>query len=360
MNREDKSPDKEGEAAERRRQFFRRPVVRGVIVVVIGLVVVSSVFLWLRARKFESTDDAFVDTHIVRMAPQIAGRIARVHVNDNQLVRAGQLLVEIDPGDVQSRLDQTMFERTQAETQLNQALTDVARSEAAHAQALSMEASAAAQAKQATQDLQRYKNLQATTPQAVSQAQVDQAEAAARSATAQRNAAREQASGAEEAVAAARAQVASARARIQTLGAQVQQARLNVGYARIVAPMDGHVAQRTIAVGSYVSPGQQILAIVPLQMWITANFKETQLADIRIGQPVSIDIDACPDARSRGHIDSIQRGAGQAFGLLPPENATGNFVKVVQRVPVKIVFDSAPRGCPLGPGMSVIPKVSVH
>ena len=138
------------------------------------------------------------------------------------------------------------------------------------------------------------------------------------------------------------------------------QARLNLGYAHIVAPVDGHVVQRTVALGNYVTPGQQLMAIVPLQVWVTANFKETQLAHMRAGQPVTVDVDACPDADLRGHVDSIQRGAGQAFGILPPENATGNFVKVVQRVPVKIVLDRLPHNCPLGPGMSVMPSVKVR
>jgi membrane fusion protein (multidrug efflux system) len=120
------------------------------------------------------------------------------------------------------------------------------------------------------------------------------------------------------------------------------------------------VAQKSVAVGDYVQPGTQLLAIVPLRVWITANFKETQLADLRVGQKVSIHVDACPRAKVDGHVDSIQEGAGQAFALLPPENATGNYVKVVQRVPVKILVDHAPKDCVLGPGMSAEPKVKVR
>jgi membrane fusion protein (multidrug efflux system) len=120
------------------------------------------------------------------------------------------------------------------------------------------------------------------------------------------------------------------------------------------------VTQKTVAVGNYVQPGVQMMAIVPLEEWVTANFKETQLAYMRPGQPVTIKVDACPSKSFRAHVDSIQRGAGQAFQVLPPENATGNFVKVVQRVPVKIVFDQTPADCPLGPGMSVTPTVRVR
>ncbi len=144
------------------------------------------------------------------------------------------------------------------------------------------------------------------------------------------------------------------------LDAQVREAQLSFGYARIVAPVDGHVTQRKAAVGTYVTPGQQMLAIVPLAMWVTANFKETQLAQLRPGQHAHINIDACPDTDAQGHIDSVQRGAGQAFALLPAENATGNYVKVVQRVPVKILFDKVRGDCPLGPGLSVVPEIRVR
>jgi membrane fusion protein (multidrug efflux system) len=147
---------------------------------------------------------------------------------------------------------------------------------------------------------------------------------------------------------------------VRAAAAQLNEASINAGYAQIIAPVRGHVAQKTVAVGNYVQPGTQLLAIVPLDIWVTANFKETQLALMRVGQRVDIHVDACPKDHIRGHVDSIQRGAGQAFGILPPENATGNYVKVVQRVPVKILFDDHPADCPLGPGMSVEPRVRVR
>src|SRR5262249_22407798 len=136
-------------------------------------------------------------------------------------------------------------------------------------------------------------------------------------------------------------------------------AQLNLGYVHVVAPADGRITQRTVAIGDYVQPGQQLLDIVPHDVWVTANFKETQLAHMRVGQPVTVTIDSC-GVKLPGHIDSIQTGAGQAFGLLPPENATGNYVKVVQRVPVKILLDHLPDNCVLGPGMSVEPRVKVR
>ncbi|HEY2179322.1 MAG TPA: HlyD family secretion protein, partial [Caulobacteraceae bacterium] len=161
-------------------------------------------------------------------------------------------------------------------------------------------------------------------------------------------------------VAAARTQVTAGQDQVRAAQAQLADAGVNLAYTRVVAPVSGHVTQRSVALGDYVQPGTQVMAIVPLEIWVTANFKETQLARIRPGQSVAIKVDACPEGKIPGRVDSIQRGAGQAFGVLPPENATGNYVKVVQRVPVKIVFDRLPRDCPLGPGMSVTPTVRVR
>jgi membrane fusion protein (multidrug efflux system) len=189
---------------------------------------------------------------------------------------------------------------------------------------------------------------------------VDQAETEARQTAAQALAAARTADQRADQIKASRAQLAAGEDQVRAAEAAVNEAGLTLGYARIVAPLDGHVAQKTVAVGAYVQPGTELLALVPTRLWVTANFKETQLALMRPGQPVEIRIDACPKERIRGHVDSVERGAGQAFGILPPENATGNYVKVVQRVPVKILFDEAPKDCLLGPGMSAEPKVRVR
>jgi membrane fusion protein, multidrug efflux system len=322
-------PDEKGRAGPGwlRSHWFRWAVIAGVILLLTGVLI-----WWLIARNYEDTDDAFIDTHIVHVSPQIAGQVVQIAVNDNQLVRRGQLLVQIDPRDPIAKLNQ-------AKAQLAAAVTQVAQAEAT-------EKGAEAQAQNASADLARYRYLQRIAPSAVAQEQIDQATASARSAAAQRDA--------------AAAQIANAQAQINLNKAEIAQAQLNLGYTRITAPIDGHVAQRSVALGNYVTPGQELLAIVPLKVWVTANFKETQLTHMRVGQRVSVTIDACPSQDIRGHVDSIQRGAGQAFGILPPENATGNYVKVVQRVPVKILLDSVPKNCVLGPGMSVEPTVKVR
>jgi membrane fusion protein, multidrug efflux system len=324
--------DGKEQSGKPKRSIFRNPLVRIGVVVVLLTLIVGGILYWLHARQYESTDDAFIDTHIVQVAPQIAAQVTRIYVTDNQLVRAGQPLVDLNPADPQARIAQIVAQQTQAETQI--------------AQARANEAAAAAQAQNAARDLARYRYLKRTSPLAVAQQQIDQAEAAAKSANAQRNA--------------AEAQIRGAEAQIKVFKAELAQAQINFGYTHITAPVDGTIAQRSVALGNYVAPGVQMMAIVPLQIWVTANFKETQLAHMRLRQPVTVSIDACPDADIRGHVDSVQRGAGQAFGILPPENATGNYVKVVQRVPVKIVLDRVPRDCVLGPGMSVEPTVKVR
>jgi membrane fusion protein (multidrug efflux system) len=314
------------------RAFFQRTGVRVALGVLVVLVMAGGIIWWLIARQYEDTDDAFIDTHIVHVSPQIVGQVIAVLVNDNQFVRKGQLLVAIDSASANAQLSQVAAQKAQAQTQ--------------YEQAVATERGAAAQAVSAQHDLARYRLLQRTSPAAVAQQQVDQAVAAERNATAQRDA--------------ASAQISGAQAQIKVDDAQIAAAQLNLGYTHIAAPIDGHIAQRSVALGNYVSPGQELLAIVPLHLWVTANFKETQLAHMRVGQKVAIAVDACGSANVQGHVDSIQRGAGQAFGILPPENATGNYVKVVQRVPVKIVLENVPRDCPLGPGMSVEPSVKVR
>jgi membrane fusion protein (multidrug efflux system) len=160
---------------------------------------------------------------------------------------------------------------------------------------------------------------------------------------------------------AAASQIDTAKANLKSAEAQEEQARLNLAYTKVVAPEAGRVAHKNVAVGDYLQVGQNLMALVPLKVWVTANFKETQLDHMRVGQPVEIRIDSYPDKVFHGHVDSFEAGSGAAFDLLPPQNATGNYVKVVQRVPVKIVFDTPPDPhFPLGPGMSVVPSVRVR
>jgi membrane fusion protein (multidrug efflux system) len=331
-------------------------IIGGIVLVVL---IVGGFFYWLWARQYVSTDDAFVDTHIVRLAPQVSGQVMRVTVDDNAVVRAGQVLVEIDSSSARAALDQAQAQRGQAIAQIAQAQAQVGVSQASYRQARDQAAGLSATAAENSRDAQRYAGLQASNPRAVAAQQVDQTQAQAKQSAAQRDAALRQADGAAAQVRAAKTQIEGAKAVLAAANATIAENQLTLGRTQVVAPVAGYISQKSVAPGGYVQPGQQMMAIVPTQMWVTANFKETQLKNMRVGQAVDMKIDACP-TKLQGKVNSIQRGAGQAFSLLPSENATGNYVKVVQRVPVKITFDDVPKSCPLGPGLSVQPRVKVR
>jgi membrane fusion protein (multidrug efflux system) len=346
--------------AKPRKGLLQRPVLLIVGALILVVAIVGGVLYWLHARRFESTDDAFIDTHIVRLAPQIAGRVTQVLVDDNQQVQAGQPMVVIDSADAETRVAQAQASRSQAEAQVADAKVQIDVAQAAYQQAQAQAAAAAATADNAARDLARYQILQRLNPAAVAPQQLDQALSVARQTAADYQAARRTVAQRAQQIRAARTQVTSGQDQVNAAPAQLNQAGINLGYSRIVAPVSGHVAQKTVALGNYVEPGTEMLAIVPNAIWITANFKETQLTLMRAGQKVKVHVDACGADDVEGHVDSIEHGAGQAFAVLPPENATGNFVKVVQRVPVKIVLDRVPPDCLIGPGMSVEPQVTVR
>ncbi len=329
------------------------------IVMVVAIVILGIVAWWYESH-IVSTDDAFIATRIMAVSPRVAGQVIAVPVTDNQAVTAGEVLVRIDPTPYRVALQQTLAAERLARTGLAEARANIAVARAALQQALAAYASTRAQAANAVADLHRYRFLRQRNPKAVARTQMDQIATAARSAAAESRAARQRVVGASAQIAAARAARAGAAARVASARAEVKAARLNLDYTTVTATRAGHVTQKSVAVGNYVTPGQELMAIVPQRLWVTANFKETDLYLIHPGQRVSISIDACPNIKARGHITSIQRGSGEAFDLLPPQNATGNYVKIVQRVPVRIDFDALPRSCVLGPGMSVEPEIRLN
>ncbi|OYY91332.1 MAG: secretion protein HlyD [Sphingomonas sp. 28-66-16] len=343
--------------------IYKRPIFWIVVTVVVVAAAIVGTLYYLHARQYASTNDAFVDAHIVRLSPQVSGQLTWVADVDNHHVPAGMLLARIEPSGTNAQLQQAQAGVAQAQAGIEQAQ---GRLIAAQAQVQQAEANARApiaQAQKAAQDLARYENAVRLDPAAVSGAQLDQARAQARETAAQAAAARKQIDSARAEMLVAQRGVAAARAQRKSSEAQVRQVDVTVGDLAVTAPIAGQVVNRSVNVGSTVSPQSQLMAIIPDKIWITANFKETQITTMRRGQPVDIKIDAFPDIKFHGFVDSIQRGAGQAFALLPPQNATGNFVKVVQRVPVRIVFDKNgpdPLKYPIGPGMSVVPTVKVR
>ncbi len=326
-----------------RRRWYQRPIVMGVLGVAVLALIVVGVIWWLHSRQWESTDDAYISAHVAPVTPRISGVALRVYVSDNQDVAAGTVLVEIDPRDIQARLDQT-----RAGLAVSQAATETAKSAVASAEADVTAAQADAERRAA--DLKRYQSLD---PRVISQQQLDAARAAAQTADAQLRAAQTRLGG-------SKAAVGEAQARIEQAQAAVRAAELDLSYTMIRSSVAGRITQKNVQVGQYVNVGQPLMAIVPPDVYVTANFKETQITNMHPGQEARIKVDAYPDHEFVGRVDSIQSGSGAAFSLLPPENATGNFVKVVQRVPVKIVFerDDAQRWL-LGPGMSAVPRVHI-
>ncbi len=349
---------------DKKPSVFKKPIFWIILVIVVGGLIIGGVLYWLHARQFESTDDAFVDTHIVRLAPQVAGTLVQVADIDNRHVEAGRLLAVIKSSGRHAQVVEAQANESQARAQFAQAQAQVTAAEAQRQQAAAQARVPMAAALKAQQDLARYEALLRLDPSAVAGQQLDQARATARQTAADAAAAREQIDTATAQISVARKQVGAAKSVIDARRAQVDQANVTIGDLRLTAPVAGQVVNRSVNVGSYVAPGTQLMAIVPDKMWVTANFKETQLTLMKIGQPVDIHVDAYPGVDFKGHVDSIQRGAGQAFALLPPQNATGNYVKVVQRVPVRIVFDAKngpdPKRYPIGPGMSVVPTVKVR
>ena len=384
----------------------RRPMPRWLILGAVVVIVVVGIFVWNYFAMWESTDDAQVDGHINAISARVGGYVTKVNVNDNQAVEAGAVLVEIDPKDYQVAVERAKAEFEAAEasamaaehnvpiilanssSQLESARADIENARAGISAAQGQAAAALAQLAQAEandskaqSDVERYTQLVAK--QEISQQQYESALDAAKATAAGVVAAKASAAAAEDQVHQAqsrllqaqaalqaaetapqqvlvsKAQFSSADASVAQKKAALDQALLDLQYCTIVAPVAG-VVSKNVEVGNNVQPGQQLLSVVPLDdVWVTANFKETQLKHMRPGQPAEISVDAY-GRTYKGHVDSIAGASGARFSLLPPENATGNYVKVVQRVPVKIVLEPGQNNDHLlRPGMSVTPKVKV-
>ena len=440
--------DRKAETATR--PLYKRPAVLAMAAIVLIIGAMIGLRYWLYARAHESTDDAFIDGHIIQISPKASGYVAKVYVTDNQQVKAGDLIVELDGRDYQARLEQAKAALDAGLAKQNEARTNVSltratsaasiqqaratvrqarsgvessragaaslRSKASQAesaistaqanleQARAQVLAAKAEAVRSNADVERYRALFAKDE--VSKQQLDQAAATARTANAELDSARQrvvaataqvnearsaqgaavetarqaqtqiggaqagvgealgrlaQANTAPQQVAVSQAQSETARATTDQLRAAVEQAELELSYTKIYATETGRVTRKSVEEGALVQIGQPLLAIVPGNVWVTANFKESQIGRMVAGQAVDLSVDAYPDKVFKGHVDSIQAGTGARFSLIPPENATGNYIKVVQRVPVKIVFDEPPDPKHLlAPGMSVVPEVAVR
>jgi membrane fusion protein, multidrug efflux system len=379
----------------------------GVTIAAIVLLVVGF-FLYRYVTSYESTDDAQVDGHVNSISARISGHVIKLNVQDNQYVQAGTVLVEIDPTDYQVAVENAKADYQDAQatavaagvnvpivsvdtsSQLSSAEADVQSARAGvlaarqgFAAAKAQLAAAEANNVKAQDDVGRYKQL--VDKQEVSQQQYDQAVAAGKASAADVEAARANADAAGQQVTQAQGKLAAAEANLRSANnaprqmavsraraqsaeasalkkkAALDQAELNLQYTKIIAPVNGVVSDRTVEVGQNVAPGQELMKLIPLgDVWITANFKETQLREMKVGQPATIEVDA-NGRKYEGKVDSIAGASGARFSLLPPENATGNYVKVVQRIPVKIVLNpDQNKDHQLRPGMSVEPEVWIR
>ena len=335
----------------------RRPVISAIGAVLLASLLGGGHLYVDNARRFESTDDAFIAARQSALAPKVSGYITAVPVTDNEHVTDGQVIARIDDRDYQIALEQAeaqvaaaqaSIENVDAQLDVQNAQINANRAQVDQAQAALVFAQ---------QQAARYEHLEQTGYGTVQNAeqytsQLHQQQAARQSAQATLNLAQRQ-------IEALKAQRKSAVANLAQAKAQRDQAKLNLSYTTVMAAQPGRVVNLGAAVGQFAQSGTDLTQFVPDEIWVTANFKENQLDRIRPGEPVTLKIDAYPGRVIRGHVDSVQPGSGTAFSLLPAQNATGNYVKIVQRVPVKIVMDNPPKDVALGPGMSVVPTVRV-
>lgn len=319
--------------------------------------------MWWRSHYFVETENAYVSGHVHPVSARIAGVVTRVLVEDNQVVREGDLIAELDPFEQRVKAEQIQAQIDTAEQQVLQADAQIAQMQAQASAAMAQVLQSEAQLLRAKQDADRYGQLYNSQMKAVSKAELDAANATRASATADLAARRDSALAAKAQTTAVGSARDVLKAQVRVLRVQLKDAQQQLAYNRILAPVAGRIGKRSVEVGMRVQPGQQLSAIVQDNVWITANFKETQLADLRPGQSVKVSIDAMPGKTLIGKLDSFAPASGAQFALLPADNATGNFTKIVQRVPIKIVLnpdDIKALGGRLVPGMSALTEVEIN
>ena len=289
--------------ARKRKNLVKKYTKKRVVIpiIIVAVLFVLLIMSFINSLSYQSTDDAFIEGTLVSVAPKISGQVLKLHFNDNDFVKKGQLLVEIDPNDYQNKVNELSATLKEAKAKHEFTKKDYDRYSQLKVEGLCTK--------------QEYEN--------------------------------------------AKTSFEMSSANIEKLEAQLAQARLNLSYTKIYAPQDGNISSRNVEEGNYVQIGQALTAIVSPNIWIIANFKETQLTNMKAGQEVSIKIDTYPNKKFKGKVDSIQKASGAKASLFPPENAVGSYVKVVQRIPVKIVFDEDFSNYTIAPGMSVIPRVKI-
>ena len=355
---------KEDSRDEQKGKKSRWPLI--ILAAVTMAAIVGGVIYWLSTRDLESTDDAYVEGNAVSIAPKVSGYVVERRVDDNTFVKAGDLMIRIDPRDYVTARAQAQGNLHLAEAQLESAKVNL---EIVRVSAPANLVQAQAQLQQARANqanaARAYERQHAVDPRATTQTNTDQANTQLRSSSASVNSSQAQLQTAglvAQNIQAAEDAVKQQQGQVEQMRAALAQAELNLSYTELRAPQDGYITQRNVDVGTFAQAGQQVFYLVSTDWWVVANFKETQLADMRPDQPVKIGVDAYPQLKLHGHVQSLQQGSGSRFTAFPAENATGNYVKIVQRVPVKIVIDrDSPTPPPTLPlGLSVTPVVRVR
>ena len=355
------SKDDDGsDEKENKKKGSKVPLIILAAVVVLGAI--GGGIWWFLHRNQVNTDDAYTDGRVVMISPQVNGYVTVLAVNDNQFVHRGDLLVQIDPRPYEAARDQAQGDLNAAKAQLDSARVALDKAKTTFPAQLAQAQGQLVQAQGTLANSESdYKRQHNVARGATTQQNVDQSTASLKSAQGQVQVAQAQVDIAKlipQNIAQSAAQVKQLEGQVLQAKARLETAEVNLSFTHVTAPQDGWVTRRNVESGNFLQPGTQIMAIVTPDVWVTANFKETQLTRMRRGQEVDIEVDAYPDLKLKGHIDSIQLGSGSKFSAFPAENATGNYVKIVQRVPVKIVIDSGmDKNGPLPLGVSVVPTV---
>ena len=327
-------------------------------IITFALLALGGIYALLHAHYYQSTDDAFVEGHIISVAPRVSGPVIKLYIKDNQQVKKGDLLLEIDPNDYIVALEQKEAKLLEAKAQLNASHKNIQETTSVSSKTSKDISSVKSRLDYAKRTYER--DLKLSKDGIVSKEELDNSKTAYNSLTANYLAEQEKKKAADIAIQSAIAKRQEIEATIKRLESEIDEAKLNLSYTKIYAPQDGKISARTVEEGNYVQIAQPLMSIVSDEVWVVANYKETQLEQVKAGQEVIIKVDTYPKKRFKGKVDSLQKATGAKSSLFPPENAVGSYVKIVQRIPVKIIFCEDISEYNITPGMSVVPKIKIR
>ena len=362
-NKENKDENKQNpksEKQEKKQNKHAHKIKKRIIVPVLtfAILALGGIYALLHAHYYQSTDDAFVEGHIISVAPRVSGPVVKLLIKDNQEVKKGDLLLEIDPNDYIVALEQKEAKLEEVKASLNVSDKNIQENTTVSNKTVKDISSVKSKLDYAKRTYER--DLKLAKDGIVSKEDLDKSKTAYESLSANYLAEQEKKRAADIAIQSSKAKKQEIEAQIKRLESEIDEAKLNLSYTKIYAPQDGKISARTVEEGNYVQIAQPLMSIVSDEVWVVANYKETQLEQVREGQDVTIKIDTYPKKKFKGKVDSLQRATGAKSSLFPPENAVGSYVKIVQTIPVKIIFTEDISGYNIAPGMSVVPKIKIR